>query len=428
MGEVFRAVDTHAGSRVALKVLTSTAPGSDQRFRSEADVLRRLEHPGIVGMRSAGVHDGIPFLVLDLADGPTLAHELRAGRLDVDRTVDIGAQLAEALGHAHDRGIVHRDVKPSNILFDGERRARLADFGIARLADGPALTSTGELVGSAPYLAPEQVSGEDVGPPVDVYALGLVLAECLTGRPCFPGNDLGAAISRLHRPPPLPDDIPPWLDEALRATTARAPIRRLPVDAVAATLRSGGAVPVLASTARLGIVATNDPADDPDATKVAAPTSMQPVEDPERTLVAPAATGATPDRRPAAQHPRAPAGSRSARALTAVAVSLALIALVLLGTRGDGGSPDDPTADAVTITIATTATTAAPTTSPAAPAADEGPPPDAGNGPGTDGAGNGNGADGEDGNGHGTDDEGGNGHGNGDGDGEDAGRGNGHGH
>ena len=228
MGEVFRATDTNTDRAVALKVLTSTEPGSAQRFRSEADLLTLLDHPGVVRLRGSGFHDGVPYLVLDLADGPSLARELADGPLDLGRMRRVGSEIADALAHAHDHGVVHRDVKPSNVLFAADGRARLADFGIARLAGAQTLTRTGQLVGTAPYLAPEQVAGDEVGPAADVYALGLVLAECLTGRPCFPGTQIEAALSRLHRPPPLPPDVPAWLRQVLAAMTAREPAARPP--------------------------------------------------------------------------------------------------------------------------------------------------------------------------------------------------------
>ena len=135
----------------------------------------------------------------------------------------VAEQVAEALAHAHSTGVVHRDVKPSNILFDEHGHVRLADFGIARLAGTPSLTGTGQLIGSLPYLAPEQVEGGPVGPPADIYALGLVVIECLTGHPCYPGAQIDAAMARLHRPPAVPGGTPQWLGALLTAMTERAP-------------------------------------------------------------------------------------------------------------------------------------------------------------------------------------------------------------
>jgi eukaryotic-like serine/threonine-protein kinase len=248
MAEVFRATDTETDRGVAIKFLRSVEPGSAGRFRSEVDILARLDHPGLVKLRGSGTHEGVPYLVLDLAEGPSLAGELAGGPIGVDRALAVGEQVAETLAHAHRVGIVHRDVKPSNILFDDLGRARLADFGIARLAGTPSLTGTGQLIGSAPYLAPEQVAGERAGPAADVYSLGLVVIECLTGRPCYPGGQIEAAITRLHRPPVTPSRLPAWLREVLSAMTARDPVRRPSMDAVAEALGRRNAEPVLAPT------------------------------------------------------------------------------------------------------------------------------------------------------------------------------------
>lgn len=251
MAEVFRATDTATDRSVAVKVLRSAEPGTLRRFGSEAEVLARLDHPGLVKLRSSGTHDGVPYLVLDLADGPSLAGELATGPIGIDRALTVGEQVADALAHAHRLGVVHRDVKPSNVLFDDLGRVRLADFGIARLAGTPSLTGTGQLIGSAPYIAPEQVSGETAGPAADVYALGLVLVECLTGRPCYPGSRVEAVVARLHHTPDIPEDLPEWLRDVLSAMTATDPRRRPAAGAVADAFRHRHAAPVIAATAPL---------------------------------------------------------------------------------------------------------------------------------------------------------------------------------
>ena len=266
MAEVYRARDIEADDSVALKVLRGVEPRDAERFRSEVDVLARLDHPGLLSLRGSGTHAGVPYLVLDLAEGPTLAEELAAGPLAEERAVTVAEQVAEALAHAHRTGVVHRDVKPSNILFDEAGRARLADFGIARVAGTPSLTGTGQMVGSIPYLAPEQVEGAPVGPPADIYALGLVLIECLTGRPCYPGAQIDAAVSRLHRPPPVPGSAPRWLGALLTAMTERGPARRPSADAVAEALRHRDVEPILAATQALAA-----PAGDTEVFPIAAP-------------------------------------------------------------------------------------------------------------------------------------------------------------
>ena len=180
------------------------------------------------------VEDGRPFIVTDLVEGPTLAERLEVGPLDPDEVLRIGARLADALAHVHRAGIVHRDLKPANVLL-GADGPRLADFGIARALDGTAVTGTGYVVGTAAYLAPEQVRGEWVGPEADVYALGLVLLESLTGRREYPGALVESATARLHRPPGIPTGLPFALDTALRAMTALDPADR-PAAADVATM------------------------------------------------------------------------------------------------------------------------------------------------------------------------------------------------
>jgi eukaryotic-like serine/threonine-protein kinase len=324
MAEVYRARDTEADQCVALKLLRGVQPRDARRFRSEVDVLTRLDHPGLVKLRGSGTHAGLPYLVLDLAEGPTLAGELAAGPLAEERAVTVAEQVAEALSHAHSTGVVHRDVKPSNILFDDAGRARLADFGIARLAGTPSLTGTGQMVGSVPYLAPEQVEGAPVGPPADIYALGLVLIECLTGHPCYPGGRIDTAVARLHRPPTVPDGVPRWLGALLTAMTERAPARRPSADAVAEVLRRRDVAPMLASTQ--------------------------------------AAPGGDTEVFPNAASPPPTGRRRGAWEAAAALVAVALLALAAWASGRDQGGPTAPTQSETTVTTApsTTATTPPP--------------------------------------------------------------------
>jgi hypothetical protein len=201
--------------------------------------LATLHPPGLVALHDGGVEDGRPFIVTDLVEGPTLAERLEAGPLDPDEVRRLGARLADALAHVHRGGIVHRDLKPANVLL-GADGPRLADFGIARALDGTAVTGTGYVVGTAAYLAPEQVRGEWVGPEADVYALGLVLLEALTARREYPGALVESATARLHRPPGLPAGLPAGLHTALQAMTALEPAARPAAAQVAALLAAGG--------------------------------------------------------------------------------------------------------------------------------------------------------------------------------------------
>ena len=253
MADVVRADDVVTGEAVAIKVLRLHDRRSILRFRTELEVLQLLDHPSVVRLRDSGCHDTLPYLVLDLVEGPTLATLLLDGPLGLEQAVATGAELASALVHAHRFGVVHRDVKPSNVLFaDDLVHPLLADFGIALLADATRMTATGSCVGTAGYLAPEQLDGSS-GPAADVYSLGLVLLESLTGLLCFPGTAAEAAFSRLHRSPAMPADLPSWLQHTLRAMTARQPEQRPRADAVAAAFEERSVDPLLESTAPLSI-------------------------------------------------------------------------------------------------------------------------------------------------------------------------------
>ncbi|MEV5383096.1 protein kinase [Streptomyces sp. NPDC052721] len=208
-GDVHRGFDLRLERPVAVKVFhVATGGDGEDGFHNEAVILARLRHPGLVTVYDAGRHDGRAYLVMELIEGPTLKARIAAGPLGPGETAALGADLARALAHAHGAGIVHRDVKPSNIILDASGRPHLTDFGISRLLDATTRTTTGTLIGTAAYLSPEQVLGRSVGPSADVYALGLVLLECVTSRLEYDGAPLEAAIARLHRRPELPDSLP----------------------------------------------------------------------------------------------------------------------------------------------------------------------------------------------------------------------------
>ena len=184
MAQVYLAQDMGLGPVRGGEGLPSgdwSAPATAKRQQQEAELLASLDHPGLVTVFDAGfdAEEQLAFLVMEFVEGPTLAGRLAGGPLLEGQVRQLGAAVAGALSRMHEHGVVHRDVKPGNVLFtDAEdyTRVKLADFGIARLADSARLTTAGMIVGSAQYLSPEQAKGEDVGPPADVYALGLVLA------------------------------------------------------------------------------------------------------------------------------------------------------------------------------------------------------------------------------------------------------------
>jgi serine/threonine protein kinase len=250
--EVWRAEDEALVRDVALKLVTVPTDESAARAGEEARLLARLNHPGLVPVYDAGSDDrGRPWVVMELVEGETLSDTLKRGPLPSEQAAAVGRSIAEALGYVHGQGLLHRDVKPANILVGRDGRVRLTDFGIARLVDAARVTSTGMMVGTASYLAPEQVAGEPVGPPADVYALGLVLLECLTGQREYAGSTVEVALARLHRAPQVPATLPAGWPGLLRAMTARDPSAR-PTPAQAADdlgriLAGGEATTVLAA-------------------------------------------------------------------------------------------------------------------------------------------------------------------------------------
>jgi eukaryotic-like serine/threonine-protein kinase len=246
MSEVWLAHDLELDRPVALKLL---APSADTaRFEREAIAVAALNDPNVTLLYDFGQTAERPFMVFEYLSGGTLEERLAAeGRLADDETQRIAEDIAAGLAHAHARGVVHRDLKPANVLFDPDGRAKLADFGIARLAAGTGtLTDAGTVMGTASYISPEQAAGRPAGPASDVYSFGAVLFRMLTGRLPFESDDR-LELLRLHRdadPPPVSTvraDAPPVLAGAVDAMLARDPALR-PRDgaAVVELLRGGG--------------------------------------------------------------------------------------------------------------------------------------------------------------------------------------------
>lgn len=233
MGDVYEAHDQLLERRVAVKVFRAASPVDRTRFDAEVRVLAGLNHPGLVHVHDAGTHGHDAFVVLELIDGPPLAASLREGRaLPAEQVRVIGAQLADALDYIHRQGVVHRDVTPSNILCDPSGRPRLVDFGIARLLESPRMTATATTIGTAAFMAPEQVQGHEVTPAADVYALGLVLLEALTGRREFAGPMHEVAVARLSRDPDTTTGVPIAWQPLLHDMVQRDPAKRPTATAV----------------------------------------------------------------------------------------------------------------------------------------------------------------------------------------------------
>lgn len=228
MSEVWRATDLELDRHVALKLL---APRADvERFEREARAFAALAHPNVTQLYDYGEDGDRPYMVLEYVAGGTLEDRLRKGALPDTQTHAIATDIASGLAHAHARGVVHRDIKPTNILFDEEGRAKLTDFGIAQTGDGT-LTDEGTVLGTASYISPEQASGAATTPATDVYSFGVMLFRMLTGRPPFASDD-ALELVMLHRDAPAPaveairPDAPPGLAALAAAALAKDPNAR----------------------------------------------------------------------------------------------------------------------------------------------------------------------------------------------------------
>jgi eukaryotic-like serine/threonine-protein kinase len=228
MADVYRATDRLLLRPVAVKVLRELADtGQRERFIAEARTLASLNHSGLVTLLDAGILHDRPYLVMQLATGPTLSACIAEGPVEPGRVRMIGHQLAEALAYAHGEGVVHRDIKPSNVLLSGDDQVLLADFGIATLVDAVEhYTRSGDTIGSPAYLAPEQVAQEPIGPAADVYSLGLVLLEALTSVRAYSGVPIEAAMARLHAGPTIPTHLEPAWCSLIARMTQRDPALR----------------------------------------------------------------------------------------------------------------------------------------------------------------------------------------------------------
>ncbi|MGF1598783.1 MAG: protein kinase [Acidimicrobiales bacterium] len=252
MAQVWTATDTVLDRTVAAKVLhphLATDAAFVQRFRREAVAAARLSHRSIVSIYDTISANGLEAIVMELIDGRTLRAELdERGPLDPGQAAALGSQIAGALDAAHQAGIVHRDIKPANIMLCDDGRVFVTDFGIAKAGTDADLTTTGTLLGTAKYLSPEQVEGEVVDARSDLYSLGIVLFEALTGQVPFRANtDAATALARLHQAPPrvrqLRADVPPPLEDVVTRLMARRPDGRYPrASAVAEALEALGPV------------------------------------------------------------------------------------------------------------------------------------------------------------------------------------------
>jgi len=363
MGEVWEAEDSRLGRTVAVKILKAELTGDPEflhRFRTEARTAASLNNSGITAVHDYGetttewatasgtVQVPTAYLVMELVRGEPLAQILAVhGRLGVDYTLDVLEQSGHALEAAHERGLVHRDVKPGNILVTPTGQVKITDFGIAKAVDAAPVTRSGMVMGTAHYIAPEQAGGGDAGPASDVYSLGVVGYECLAGRrPYLSENAVTVAMMHIRDPlPPLPNDVPPVVRQLIEATLAKDPRQRYATGGefahAVAAVRRGEPLPLPgnAPTERVN-----------PQTRVAPVTTREP---------SPPRGAERPDRwasRPEEPRRRGPWGTVAA---------LVLVALLLIGgvywviNSAETSSPPPP---AATTTASSTTTSPSPTT------------------------------------------------------------------
>lgn len=356
MARVYRAKDTLLGRVVAIKLLRGELDGDDAsagRARGEMTALASLNHPALVTLYDAQLQPGRPeYLVMEFVDGPTLAARIAQGPLAPSDVAALTADLAEALHVVHSAGIVHRDIKPSNVLlsdaaFPASRSgAKLADFGIAALVDAARLTSPGIVIGTAAYIAPEQLHGAMPAPAADIYSLGLVMLEALTGRRAFPQSEgIGAAMARLTSAPDVPVEFGPAWSSLLTAMTATDPGERPSASDVfdaASALAAAPASPprptVQAAVAAAALAAGAVPSAAAEAQTAAmtAPTRLLAAETgaPPATPVPPPASGETGAAAP---------GVRGRRlGVVAAAAAVTAAAAVVAGVWMTGGAAPEP--------------------------------------------------------------------------------------
>ncbi|TFV58377.1 serine/threonine protein kinase [Mycobacterium sp. PS03-16] len=373
MGEVYRAYDTAKGRMVALKLLRAEVaadPTFQERFRRESRVAARLQEPHVIPVHDFGDIGGVLYIDMRLVEGASLKDVLRTdGPLDARRAASIIGQVAAALDAAHADGLVHRDIKPENVLLNPDDFAYLVDFGIAHTGGDPGVTSTGMIVGSSAYMAPERFGDGVVGPPADVYSLTCLLYECLTGRPPFETRDLQQLMSaHMFAPPPRPSimrrGISRAFDDVITRGMAKQPADRYPT---AGELAKAATAAATLPAAPAGAIAA--PAPVPPSTRQF--TSMY--ADPVATGLSPYPPSAPPP--PPARKPPARKNSAQVMLIAAIivlfGVAAALAAILAFGgqdTSSTARSPLTPTTTPydeslpTTSSETTTTTTTTPTT------------------------------------------------------------------
>jgi serine/threonine protein kinase len=243
--EIYEATDLRLARPVAVKILTADDRGPEQvvRFAEEARLLATVGHPNLVPLLDAGRDGAWRYLVMPLIQGEDLARIIRRGPLPEPAVARVGTALADAMAHIHALGIVHRDLKPANILIEPGGGIYLADFGIAHSWDGPDHTAAGCVVGTAGYLAPEQARGRGANPASDVFSLGLILLEALTGQPEYTGPALERIAGVVNRSPRIPQGLSPQWRALLASMLCRDPAKRRTAGQLRSLIRAVGDPP-----------------------------------------------------------------------------------------------------------------------------------------------------------------------------------------
>ncbi|MFJ8633959.1 serine/threonine-protein kinase [Streptomyces sp. NPDC093568] len=359
MGEVWRAYDEMLARQVAVKLLLpqDSDPTATSRFRLEAQTAARIDHPNVVGVRDFGEHDNQLYLVMELVEGDSLAHLLTvSGAQPAERVARIAAQAAAGLAAAHRQGIVHRDIKPGNLLLDADGTLKIGDFGIARFMDDPgaALTATGQIVGTSLYLAPERALGRPAGPASDVYALGCVLYQLLTGRPPFQADTAVAILHQHLDAAPVPPrelgvaGLPPAFESYLLGLLAKDPEHR-PAAQQAADWFAEGAWQ-----------GRPEPLPEAASPSTAGPQRLGEVSNPT-TYMLPSAQGraTTGARSRSHSRPRARSAGGTRRVAVTIAAAALFVAAMLLGmlwfspdnTAAEGTKPDPAPSPSVSASV-----------------------------------------------------------------------------
>jgi len=335
MGLVYRAYHVQLERTGAVKVLQAIAPDPDTtaRFRHEAQAIAQLRHPNILNVYDFGEYQGTPYMIVEYVPGGSLANKLSDGVLDQQAALKYLRGIASGLDYAHEHGIVHRDVKPANVLLEKDNTPVLADFGLAKLLQGSSLKSmTGVTTGTPAYMAPEQVAGSKVGPAADRYSLATIAYEMLTGVIPFDGDGLLELLyAQVHREPVPPSErnssLPPRVDAVIMRGLAKDPAARWQtatefVDALAAALTHGAPAPTVARTMVMTPAAASTMPLATAAQPMAAPTYVDSEDS--------AATAAIAFPSP----PPSMVKRKSRRGITAVGVAAILILLLAIGTVG----------------------------------------------------------------------------------------------